>query len=572
MSTARDTLLMTIGVLGSLAAACREDPQGPAAPLATAAAAPNQSCRGAAQCRLAFTVQPGNSAAGATIAPAVEVRVLDAFGATATGFSGVVSIAIATGPTGARLAGTRSVRAQGGVARFADLTINLPGAGYTLRATSGPFTPGQSAAFIISGPATHLAFTAQPSNTPVLAAITPAVAVTALDALGNPALDYTGAVTLALSAGSGTPGAILAGTLTRSAALGAASYPDLSVDLPGAAYTMTASAAGLSAATSAPFDITAGGGATHLVFTAQPSNSVAGAAITPAVQVSAFDAAGNLDPLFLGPVTIAIGTNPAAGTLSGTTTLVPTTGIAQFANLSIDKTGVGYTLSASAAGLTGATSAAFNILPGPAVQLVFTVQPTNTSAGAAIAPAVQVSVRDPFGNVDPLFLGPVTIAIGTNPGAGTLSGTTTLVPTTGIAQFANLSIDKTGVGYTLTASAAGLSGATSAAFDVFAGPATQLVFIVQPSNTAAFAAITPAVQVAAEDPFGNIALTFPGNITIAITLNPGAGVLSGTTTVLAVAGIATFSTLSIDQTGSGYQLSASSPGLTSGLSVLFNVF
>ena len=467
MSTARDTLLMTIGVLGSLAAACREDPQGPAAPLATAAAAPNQSCRGAAQCRLAFTVQPGNTAAGATIAPAVEVRVLDAFGATATGFSGVVSIAIATGPTGARLAGTRSVRAQGGVARFADLTINLPGAGYTLRATSGPFTPGQSAAFIISGPATHLAFTAQPSNTPVLAAITPAVAVTALDALGNPALDYTGAVTLALSAGSGTPGAILAGTLTRSAALGAASYPDLSVDLPGAAYTMTASAAGLSAATSAPFDITAGGGATHLVFTAQPSNSVAGAAITPAVQVSAFDAAGNLDPLFLGPVTIAIGTNP---------------------------------------------------------------------------------------------------------GAGTLSGTTTLVPTTGIAQFANLSIDKTGVGYTLTASAAGLSGATSAAFDVFAGPATQLVFIVQPSNTAAFAAITPAVQVAAEDPFGNIALTFPGNITIAITLNPGAGVLSGTTTVLAVAGIATFSTLSIDQTGSGYQLSASSPGLTSGLSVLFNVF
>jgi len=37
------------------------------------------------------------------------------------------------------------------------------------------------------------------------------------------------------------------------------------------------------------------------------------------------------------------------------------------------------------------------------------------------------------------------------PGGGTLSGTTTLSAVSGVATFSNLSIDKSGAGYTLTA-------------------------------------------------------------------------------------------------------------------------
>jgi hypothetical protein len=571
MPTARATLLVSAAVLGYLATACREeDPQGPALQL-EAAAARVQACRPASQCRLVFTVQPGNTAANATIAPAVVVTVQDPFGNTVAGFQGNVLLAIATGPARARLSGTRSVQAQSGVATFSDLSIDLPGAGYTLRASSGPIAADPSAAFIISGPATQLAFTGQPGNTAALATIAPAVAVSALDALGNPAVDFSGGITLSLTAGTGTPGATLSGTTTRGASFGAASYSDLSVDLAGAGYTLTASATGLVAATSAAFDIT-GGGATHLVFTVQPGNTQAGAAISPAVQVSALDAFGNLDATFAGNIVVAIATNPSGGTLSGTFVVTAIAGVAGFSNVSIDKAGAGYTLVASAAGLTGATSAAFNILGGPATHLVFTVQPSTSSAGAAFVPAVEVSARDPFGNLDPFFLGNVTIAIATNPAAGTLSGTTIVAPGSGVAAFANLSIDKAGAGYTLVASAAGLTGATSAAFDILAGPATHLVFIVQPSNTAAFSTITPHPQVAAEDAFGNIVLSFTGNVTVAIAVNPGGGVLSGTTTVAASAGVGTFPTLSIDAAGSGYQLSANSPGLVSGLSVLFNVF
>jgi hypothetical protein len=64
-------------------------------------------------------------------------------------------------------------------------------------------------------------------------------------------------------------------------------------------------------------------------------------------------------------VTIAIGTNPGGGTLSGTTTVAAVAGIATFAtSFSIDAPGTGYTLQATSAGLTAATSNAFNITSG----------------------------------------------------------------------------------------------------------------------------------------------------------------------------------------------------------------
>src|SRR5256886_3475189 len=106
-----------------------------------------------------------------------------------------------------------------------------------------------------------------------------------------------------------------------------------------------------------------------------------------------------------------------------------------------------------------------------------------------------------------------------------------------------MSIDKVGTGYALTAAGAGST--TSAAFNITAGTATQLVFNVQPSNTTAGAAITPAVEVTAQDGNGNTATGFTGNITVAIGTNPSTGTLSGTKTVAAVAGVATFSGLSI---------------------------
>ena len=53
-------------------------------------------------------------------------------------------------------------------------------------------------------------------------------------------------------------------------------------------------------------------------------------------------------------------------------------GVATFSNLTLNQIGTGYTLTAAASGLTGATSPAFNVTVGPPVKLVFLSQPTNT--------------------------------------------------------------------------------------------------------------------------------------------------------------------------------------------------
>jgi outer membrane protein assembly factor BamB len=61
-------------------------------------------------------------------------------------------------------------------------------------------------------------------------------------------------------------------------------------------------------------------------------------------------------------VSLAIGTNPAGGTLSGGSAVTVASGIATFSGLSIDTAGTGYTLTASSTpSYTAATSAAFNI-------------------------------------------------------------------------------------------------------------------------------------------------------------------------------------------------------------------
>src|SRR5205823_3007706 len=121
-----------------------------------------------------------------------------------------------------------------------------------------------------------------------------------------------------------------------------------------------------------------------------------------------------------------------------------TGGVATFTGLGLDKTGTGYTLTAAVGGLTGATSNAFNITAGAATQLVFSVQPTSATAGSAITPAVQVTAQDAQGNTVTGFAGSVTVALGANPGSGTLSGTKTVSALAGVATFGDLSLDKAG--------------------------------------------------------------------------------------------------------------------------------
>ncbi len=312
--------------------------------------------------------------------------------------------------------------------------------------------------------------------------------------------------------------------------------------------------------------------ASKLVFVQQPSNAVAGAANSPSVTVAIKDAYGTTVTSDSSTVTLAIGTNPGSGTLGGTVSVAAVDGVATFSNLSINKTGTGYTLAASDGALTGATSSAFNITVGATTQVAFVQQPSNAVAGAAISPSVTVAIQDANGNTVTTNTSTVTLAIGTNPGSGTLGGTVSVAAVAGVATFSNLSINKTGTGYTLAASDGALTGATSGAFNITAGAATKLAFVQQPSNALAGAAISPSVTVAIQDASGNTVTTNTSTVTLAIGTNPpGNGTLSGTISVAAVAGVATFSNLSINKNGTGYTLTASDGALTAATSNAFNI-
>src|SRR2546430_1339472 len=117
-----------------------------------------------------------------------------------------------------------------------------------------------------------------------------------------------------------------------------------------------------------------------------------------------------------------------------------------------------------------------------AAKLAFIVQPSNAGAGAVNTPAVQVAVEDAQGNTVTTATTSITLAIGTNPASGTLAGTKTVAAASGVATFSTLSLNMVGTGYTLTAAATGLTGATSTAFNISVGAAAKLFFTVQPSK------------------------------------------------------------------------------------------
>jgi len=104
--------------------------------------------------------------------------------------------------------------------------------------------------------------------------------------------------------------------------------------------------------------------------------------------------------------------------------------------------------------------------------LKFTGEPARTAVGSDITTAVgstgnplAVQINDASGSpLDPANSSAngteVTVSILANPGNGTLSGTTTMATLGGVADFANLTINQPGTGYTLEATATGQAPAT----------------------------------------------------------------------------------------------------------------
>jgi len=512
------------------------------------------------------TANPTSVTADGSTTSTITVTLLDANNNPVSG----KTVTLLQGTGSSTISAASGASNASGVVTFTVKDTKAETVTYAAKNTTDNITITQTAAVTFTpGAAAKLAFGQQPTNTAAGSSITPAVTVQVQDANGNVVTSGTGSTaSIAVAIGTNPSAGTLSGTSTQTAVNGVTTFSNLSINKTGTGYTLAASSSGLTAGTSNTFNITPGT-ATQLVFGTQPSNTAAGSAITPAVTVQVEDANNNVVTTSTTAVAIAIGTNPAGGTLSGTTNVNAVNGIATFSNLSINKTGTGYALAASSTGLAGMASNAFNITPGTASKLAFSQQPTNTQAGSSITPAITVQVEDANGNLVTTSTGSIAVAIGTNPGGGSLGGTLTQSAVNGVATFANLSINKTGTGYTLAAGSTGLAGTTSNAFNITAGAASKLAFNVQPSTAAAGQAISPAVTVQVQDANGNVVTTDASNISITIS-SPGAFSGSSTATVSASSGVATFSNLVPTVTGT-FTLSASDGSLTSATSNSFTV-
>lgn len=521
----------------------------------------NQTILGATQ--LVFTTEPPASFVAGTPFP-VSVRAADAQGVTVPSFTGVVSLTVGSNPGG--ISFTSNVTAVAGVATFVGLTITKAAAGYTLVASSGGLAPATTNPFdVIAGVPAQLAFAVGPPPTVAAMPIAPPLQVAVQDAFGN--FVPTASKTVTMSFGSNPGSATLGGTLVQATVAGVATFGDLTINKSGTGFTLLASSPGLSNVLSGAFNVLPS--ETALVFTTQPTNTIAGSVIAPPVVVTVLDAFANPDASFTGAITVAIGTNPSNGVLGGTLTVNAVAGVATFSDLSIDKPGTGYTLVANAPALPGATSAPFNVSAGNVAQLVCASQP-NITAGTPFTPVVVIA-RDGQGNTATGFVGNVSLAFGTHPIGTTLGGTTTVAAAAGVATFSNLANPTVAGGYTLVASSAGLQSVVCGSFTVDPGPPTQLAFKAQPSTVSVGAVIAPIVQVAIEDAFGNTVTPATDNVTLAIGTNPGNATLGGTPTKAAASGVALFTDLTLNQVGVGYTLIASSGILAPATSSAFDV-
>ncbi|HYV96978.1 MAG TPA: putative Ig domain-containing protein [Gemmatimonadaceae bacterium] len=260
-------------------------------------------------------------------------------------------------------------------------------------------------------------------------------------------------VTFAITSGGGVLSSATATTGTDG--LGSVTY---TCGTSAAAITITATAAGLTGSPVTFTESCSAANASSVAFTTQPTNTIVGNPVSPAVVVEARDQFGNRVTGFTDVVTLTLDNPPAGVVLQGTTSVNAVAGVATFSNITVSAVANGLRLSASAAGIGGTVlSSTFNATPRPAVALAVVTSLSNVAA-TEILPPIVVQARDVTGAVVSNYTGLVTIALDAPPAGVTLQGTVTASAVNGIATFTGLSVSGQVTAARLVATGAGITG------------------------------------------------------------------------------------------------------------------
>ncbi len=126
---------------------------------------------------------------------------------------------------------------------------------------------------------------------------------------------------------------------------------------------------------------------------------------------------------------------------------------------------------------------------GPATQMAITLQPGGAVAATAFTAQPRLELRNAANQLvpgDSATVVSVAITTGTGSAGAALGGTTSATASAGVVQFAGLSINLAGSGYTLSFSSAGMAPIASAAFSVTATGGGVITPDVPPASTVTF--------------------------------------------------------------------------------------
>jgi type II secretory pathway pseudopilin PulG len=221
---------------------------------------------------------------------------------------------------------------------------------------------------------------------------------------------------------------------------------------------------------------------------------------------------------------------------------------------------------------------------GAATHLAFFAAPSNstTTAGVPFAtqPIVELKDANNITVTNALPYIQLSITPGTGPAGAVLTGCTATNRVDQV-EFSGCSINEAGT-YSLTATDTALSSpvATSTptfmTFTVTAAAATQIAFSTVPPGPGVAGSAIPNVAVQVEDTFGNVVTSATGSVSISIPTgngSPQTSFNSTSTTVALSGGVATFSNLVVDTSGT-YTFAAAPvniSGVTTGISAVVTV-
>ncbi|MEP6990211.1 MAG: Ig-like domain-containing protein, partial [bacterium] len=521
---------------------------------------------GAAQ--LLVATQPAATAiAGALFAPQPVIQLADAGGNPLATAGVPVVAAIQSG--GGTLGGTTTVQTDAaGKAAFTSLFISGTIGQRILTFTSGTLTPAVSQPIALAvGSASTLALQAGGGQTAVVGASVPVVP----------------SVRVSDVAGNGVAGVSVTFTPRNGSMVGATTTPvTVATNLQGVATIASWSLGPLAAPNADTLDITAtgltgspirltahaiAGAATRLAFqTLPPTSIVSGVIFSPAVQVRITDQNGNAVALANQVVRAFVSSGPGLlGGVSSATT--DASGIATFTTLSIASVPGASVLSFTDSTLASITSAPITIIAGAPTQLLVRTAPQTGAVLSTLAQPVVIEVQDASNTP----LSGITLALqpaGNNATLnGTPSATTLTTNASGQASFTwklGRSARQDSVHVTVPLTSLQVDATATA----IAGPPSQLIALTPqplaltggiPTGGSSWA---PYVVIVSDSGgVDTVATTAPVSLAINRALNSDAS-LSGTTTVNAVNGVATFTLLSINLASVTYRLDVSAPSLT----------